>query len=67
MNSHCCKGASGLTATDETGKEKLLTLAEPIQDLSEEHIKKMWQRVEEMIKYGVFISSENKDMVLGSE
>jgi predicted translin family RNA/ssDNA-binding protein len=49
---------------DEAGKEKLLTLSEPIQDLSEEHIEKMWQRVEEMIKFGVFISSENREFVL---
>ncbi len=51
--------------TDETGKEKLLTLPNPIQDLSEEHIERMWQRVEEMIKYGVFISTENREFVFG--
>jgi hypothetical protein len=42
---------------------ELLKLDEPVPDLNEEQIAQMWQRVEELVKYGVFISSDNRDLV----
>lgn len=52
---------------DEEGNTRLETLPEPVQDLSEEQIAGFWQRIEEMVQHKVFISAENRELVLNSK